>query len=422
MSSGCDADELVVWVKSSAIPLSRFPFNRTPVSPRINPMIYLDNNATTQPDSAVRDAMLPFLSNHYGNPSSTHRFGQESRQAIEEARVQIARLVGCETREIIFTSGGTESDNAAVMGLLAARAPRKLIVSSAVEHSAIREPLTSLAKTGFEIQRISVNQQGELAIDQLEQILASRGGETALVTIMWANNETGVLFDISAIGALCRKQGVPFHVDAVQAVGKVPVNLRGVPIDLMSISAHKFHGPKGAGALVVRRGTRWQPWIRGGPQELDRRGGTENVPGVVGMGRAAQLAASALADDATWPRVTAMRDRLEAGILEKVSDTHLIGTPNARVPNTANIAFAGLEAEAILLLLSEHDICASAGAACSSGSLEPSPILRAMGVDDKIGHGAVRFSLSRFNTDAEIAETLDILPRIIARLRQTLPV
>ena len=385
-------------------------------------MIYLDNNATTMVDPLVRAAMLPFLAEHYGNPSSTHRFGQESRQAVEEARVRMAGLIGCDAREIVFTSGGTESDNAAIMGLLAARAPRKVIVISAVEHSAVREPVAGLTKLGFMVERIGVRADGALALDQLEEFLGRRAGDIALASIMWANNETGVIFNVHAIAGLCRKHAVPLHVDGVQAVGKIPVRVREAGMDLMSVSAHKFHGPKGMGALYVRRGVRWQPWVRGGPQERDRRGGTENVAGIAGMGAAAELAAGALADGLTSPRIAALRDRLQQGLLERVPEAHLIGGPESRAPNTANIGFAGLEAEAILLLLSEREICASAGAACSSGSLEPSPVLRAMGVEDRIGHGAVRWSLSRFTTEAEIDTVLEVVPGIIAHLRATLPV
>jgi cysteine desulfurase len=390
-------------------------------------MIYLDNNATTTLHPAARDAMLPFLTAHYGNPSSTHRFGQESRQAIEHARHGLARLLGCDVRELVFTSGGTEADNAAIHGLLAARTPRKHIVTSSVEHSAVREPVAALAKSGYTVHTIPVNTTGALDLDVLETTLGAHAADIALVTIMWANNETGILFDVRSVGERCRRHGIPFHVDAVQAVGKIPFALRDLPIDLLSLSAHKFHGPKGTGALYVRRAVRWQPWQRGGPQERDRRGGTENVPAIVGMGAAAELAAAALADNATWPRVAALRDRLERGILERIPDAHVLGGPGGkgqaaqRLPNTTNIAFAGLEAEAILLLLSELDICASAGAACSSGSLEPSPVLRAMGIPDPIAHGAIRFSLSRFTTDDEISATLDTLPPIINRLRETLP-
>lgn len=385
-------------------------------------MIYLDNNATTMVDPRVREAMLPFLGERYGNPSSTHRFGQEARQAVEEARVRVAELVGCDPKELVFTSGGTESDNAALMGLLAARAPRKVILTSTVEHSAIREPVAGLKKMGYEVEAITVNSEGAVDLNQLGDVISRRAADVALCSFMWANNETGVLFDIHAIGGLCRAKGIPLHVDGVQAVGKMAMNVRNLPVDLLSMSGHKFHGPKGVGALYVRRGARWQPWVRGGPQERDRRGGTENVAGIVGMGVAAELAQGALEDGATWPRIAALRDRLEQGILQRVPETHVIGNPATRVGNTANIAFAGLEAEAILLLLSERDICASAGAACSSGSLEPSPVLRAMGVDDRIGHGAVRFSLSRFTTAAEIDKVLEILPGVIAHLRATLPV
>jgi cysteine desulfurase len=385
-------------------------------------MIYLDNNATTMVDPQVRDAMWPFLTERYANPSSTHRFGQSVRQAVEQARVQVATLVGCDPRALIFTSGGTESDNAALMGLLAVRAPRKLIVTSTIEHSAVRESVAALTKLGFAAERVGVNQSGNLHMEALETLLAGRATEIALVSIMWANNETGVILDVRAAGDLCRHYGVPLHVDAVQAVGKFALQVREWPVDLLSLSAHKFHGPKGIGALYVRRGVRWQPWVRGGPQERDRRGGTENVAGIVGMGAAAELAGRFLADGATERRVAALRDRLESGILERIPDAHVIGGNGRRVANTTNIAFTGLEAEAILLLLSERDICASAGAACSSGSLEPSPVLRAMGVEDRIGHGAVRWSLSRFTTEAEIDTVLEILPGIIARLRQTLPV
>jgi cysteine desulfurase len=384
-------------------------------------MIYLDNNATTMVDPLVREAMLSFLSERYANPSSTHRFGQSVRQAVEEARVRTATLVGCEPRELIFTSGGTESDNAAIMGLLAARAPRKLIVTSTIEHSAVREPVAALAKLGFAVEFIGVNRDGMLQIEALETLLVKRAAEVALVSVMWANNETGVILDIRAVGELCRKHGVPLHVDGVQAMGKFALDVRHWPVDLMSVSAHKFHGPKGIGALYVRRGVRWQPWIRGGPQERDRRGGTENVGGIIGMGAAAELAKRHLDDGVTERRMAGLRDRLESGILTRIPDAQVIGG-GPRVANTTNISFPGLEAEAILLLLSERDICASAGAACSSGSLEPSPVLRAMGIEERVGHGAVRWSLSRFTTDAEVDTVLEILPGIIARLRQTLPV
>lgn len=391
-------------------------------------MIYLDNNATTAVDPAVLAAMLPYLQEQYGNPSSMHRFGQEARQAVEKARFELAGLIGCDAKEIIFTSGGTESNNAAIHGLLALRgaagggAGRKTIVTSSVEHSAVREPAQALAKAGYRLLEVGVDEKGTLDLGALEAAL--RDPDVALASIMWANNETGVVFDVAAVGALCRKAGVPLHVDAVQAAGKLPLRVRDLPLDLLSVSGHKFHGPKGIGALYVRRGARWVPWIRGGPQERDRRGGTENVAGIVGMGVAAELARQAVEERHEWPRVAALRDHLEREILTQIPDSYVNGDvpPPWRLANTTNIGFAGLEAEAILLLLSERSICASAGAACSSGSLEPSHVLRAMHLPERIAHGAVRFSLSRRTTEAEVEEALAELPGIIARLRATLPV
>jgi cysteine desulfurase len=387
-------------------------------------MIYLDNNATTAVDPRVREAMLPYLGELYGNPSSAHRFGQQACQAVERSRHQLAALLGCEARELIFTSGGTESDNAAIQGVLAARPDKKTIVTSAVEHSAVRELLHFLARKGWNVLEVPVDSLGHLDLVALAAALANP--DVAVASVMWANNETGVLSDIAAVSALARQHGVPLHVDGVQAVGKIPLDLAQEThhVDFLSVSAHKFHGPKGVGALYVRRNTRWSPFVHGGPQERDRRGGTENVPGIVGLGAAAELAAEALQDGITWPRIAALRDRFETEVLRRIPDSHINGdsSAGARVANTTNIGFAGLEAEAILLLLSEQDICASAGAACSSGSLEPSPILRAMHLPERIAHGALRFSLSRFTTDAEISQVLEVLPPVIARLRAVLPV
>lgn len=387
-------------------------------------MIYLDNNATTQPDPPVVAAMTECLTANYGNPSSTHRFGQEARQAVEQARYQVAQLLNCTPRELVFTSGGTEADNAAILGILATRPDAKTIVTSAVEHSAVRQPLEALAKRGYQIVTVGVDTLGRLEMGALELVLGDPA--IALVSIMWANNETGVIFDSAAIGALTRRYKVPLHVDGVQAAGKLPIDLLGIhkDIDLLSISGHKFHGPKGVGALFVRRGVNWSPLLRGGPQERDRRGGTENVAGIVGMGKAAELARVELAagGGGSRGRITALRDRLERGILERVADSQVIGDPGQRVDNTTNIAFAALEAEAILLLLSERELCASAGAACSSGSLEPSAVLRAMHLPERIAHGAIRFSLSHNTTESEIDQALEIIPAVIARLRQVLPV
>ncbi len=379
-------------------------------------VIYLDNNATTRPDPEVVEAMLSPLREWYGNPSSVHRFGQRARQAIDEARGRVARLIGAAESELLFTGGGTEAVNTAIRGLLGARSPRRRVVTTAVEHSATRELCQQLAKEGIEVVEIAVDRDGRLDLDALRDAV---NDETALVTAMWANNETGVLFPVDRIAAICKPHRVPFHCDGTQAVGKIPVNVAEAGIDAMSLASHKFHGPKGVGALFARRGLRLRALVIGGPQERGRRGGTENVPGIIGMGRAAELAMEQLPEGS---RIAQLRDRLEREILSRIDDAHVNGAIDARLPNTTNIGFARLEAEAILLLLSEQGICASAGAACSSGSLEPSHVLRAMGIDERIAHGAVRFSLSRFTTEGEIDRTLESLPAIIARLRSVLPV
>lgn len=374
-------------------------------------LVYLDNNATTQPAPEVVGAMLPYLTEYWGNPSSVHRFGQRSRQAIDEARGQTGDLLGCSEAELIFTSGGTESINTAVRGLLAARSPRKRIVISVVEHSASRELCKQLGREGAEIIEIAVDARGNLDMDRLHSVLDD---SVALVSIMWVNNETGVIFPVEEIGNLCRRGRVPFHCDGTQAVGKLPIDLQTMPVDVMSFAAHKFHGPKGVGGLFARRGMRFRPLLIGGPQERGRRGGTENVPGIVGMGKACELAKASLGE---MVDVGAKRDRLERSITEMIADSHVIGRSDKRVANTSNIGFARLEAEAILLLLSEQNICASAGSACSSGSLEPSPVLLAMRVDEKIAHGAIRFSLSRYTSDEEIDRVLEVLPGVIGKLR-----
>lgn len=383
---------------------------------RVMEVVYLDNNATTKPAPQVVDAMVPYLIEWYGNPSSVHRFGQRARRTIDEARAQVAGAVGCAESELLFTGGGTEAINTTIRGLLAARAPRRRIVTSAVEHSATRELCAQLAKEGAEIVEIPVDREGTLDLDRL---CASVDEQTALVTLLWANNETGVLFPVDRVAEICRSARVPFHCDGTQAVGKIPVDVKAVGVDAMSFAAHKFHGPKGVGAIFVRRGVRIRPLIIGGPQERSRRGGTENVPGIVGMGTAAELAVKSLAE---MSRVAELRDRLEQQILAAIDDTHVNGRTDQRLPNTTNIGFARLEAEAILLLLSEQGICASAGAACSSGSLEPSHVLRAMAIDDRIAHGAIRFSLSRYTTPDEIDRTMQVLPGVIGRLRSVLPV
>jgi cysteine desulfurase len=377
---------------------------------------YLDNNATTRPSPEVIAVMLPYFEEFYGNPSSTHRFGQRARQAIDEARGHVASLLGSTESEIAFTGGGTESVNTLIRGILGSRSPRRKIITSTIEHSATRELCAQLGREGCEIIQIDVDHGGRLDLPALASALAD---DIALVSIMWANNETGVILQIPEIADLCKHFRVPLHTDATQAIGKIPVNVMDAKIDAMSFAAHKFHGPKGVAGMFIRRGIRVRPLLIGGPQERNRRGGTENVPGIVGMGKAAEQAGQSLR---LMHRVASLRDRLERGILDTITEASVNGSTEHRLPNTTNIGFARLEAEAILILLSEMGICASAGAACSSGSLEPSPILQAMKIDPKIAHGSVRFSLSRYTTDPEIDFTLRSLPAIIDRLRKVLPV
>jgi cysteine desulfurase len=378
--------------------------------------IYLDHNATTPLPPEVLAAMMPYLTNLYGNPSSTHRMGQAARAAVDKAREQMAALLGCGPERVSFTGGGTEAVNTAIRGLLAARAPRRRIVTSTVEHSAVRELCRALEAEGVEVVRIHVNQPGELDVAALT---AAVDDQTAVVSLIWANNETGVLFPIEQVAELCSARGVPLHVDATQVVGKLPVDLGKLPIDALSAAPHKFHGPKGVGVLYLRRGVRIRPLILGGPQEHQRRAGTENVPAIVGAGQAAEMARAHLPE---MPAVAARRDRFEAAVLERIADTAINGRRDARVPNTTNISFRALQSEAILISLSEQGVCVSAGSACSSGSLEPSFVLKAMGIDPAWAFGAIRFSLSRYTTDAELDQVLALLPPTIARLRRALPV
>lgn len=378
-------------------------------------LVYLDNNATTRPAPEVVDAMVRYLTSEWGNPSSVHCLGQAARAAIDDARAQIARLVGCRDFEITFTGGGTEATNCGLRGLYRIRRPRTRVVTTTVEHSATRALCRVLAEEGAEIVQVGVDELGRLDMDALDEAVNE---DTAFVTTLWANNETGVLFNAAAIAEICKAHKVPYHCDATQAIGKIPANFAELGIDCATLAAHKFHGPKGVGALFVRRGLRIPSFVVGGPQERERRGGTENVPGIVGMGEAARVALEHLGE---MPRVAEMRDDLERRILETIPDTRVNGDTENRLPNTTSIGFAPLEAEAILLMLSEQNICASAGSACSSGSLEASPVLRAMKVPESYGHGSLRFSLSRYTTPAEIDRTIQVLPGIISRLRAITP-
>jgi len=383
--------------------------------------IYLDSNATTEPAPEVVDAVARAMRDAWANPSSLHRAGGEAKRAVELARESVARLIGCQERELVFTSGGTEGANLAIRGSLEHAAEsdprRRVLVTAKFEHSAVRELAQQLEKRGTEVVWIRGRPDGSGVpdLDELAALLGARSDEIALVSLMWANNETGAVTDIARAGAICREHGARFHTDATQWIGKMPTDLAALQVDLASFAAHKFHGPKGVGALYVRRGVRVARQPFGGPQERDRRGGTENVPGIVGMGVAADLAAAWLATGER-DRLAAERDRLERAI---VSATGAIvnGAEAPRLWNTTNLGFSRLEAEAILLLLSERGVAASAGAACSSGSLDPSPVLLAMGVRPEVAHGSIRLSLGRDTTATEIDAATTALVESIARLR-----
>lgn len=379
-------------------------------------VVYLDNNATTQSAPEVVDAMLPFFSTYYGNASSIHTFGGQVHGAIEEARCQLAGLLNAEPDEIIFTSCGTESDNAAILSALENDVRRRQVVVSRVEHPAVLGMCKKLHERGYHIEYCPVNNRGQLCMDAL---CAMVNPETALVSVMWANNEVGNIYPVFEIAEIAHAQGALFHTDAVQAVGKVPIDLKASTIDFLSLSGHKLHAPKGIGALYVRRRSKFHPFMIGGHQESGRRAGTENVPGIVALGAAARLAARHLEEEQT--RVAALRDRLESGILQNCPDARVNGNPRSRLPNTTNISFSFIEGESILLHLNRFDIAASSGSACTSGSLEPSHVLRAMGIPEISLHGSVRFSLSRYTTDAEVDHVLSALPPIVRELRAISP-
>ncbi len=378
--------------------------------------IYFDNNATSKVADEVLEEIKPFFSELYGNPSSMHTFGGQVGIRIRKAREQVASLLGCEPGEIIFTGCGTESDNTAITGTLAAVPNRRKIITSRVEHPAVLAVCREMENRGYTLVEIGVDRQGRLDLDELEKQIDD---DTALVTIMYANNETGTIFPVDKIAEMVTSKGVVFHTDAVQAVGKIPLNLSKSKFDLLSISGHKLHAPKGIGVLYVRKGTRLTPFMLGGHQEGGRRAGTENVPGIIGLGKACELAAREFAAENT--KVKYLRDKLEKGLLESCSDSFVNGDIKNRLPNTANISFEYIEGEAILLMLDKFGICASSGSACTSGSLEPSHVLRAMGVPFTAAHGSIRFSLSRYNTEDEVDYTIEKMPAIISRLRELSP-
>lgn len=379
-------------------------------------IIYLDNNATTCVAPEVFEAMTPYLTEFYGNPSSIHRFGGQLAAKVEEARAQLGALIGAQNSEIIFTSCGTESDTTAIRSALSICPKRKKVVISKVEHPAVLNLGKELERNGYKVSIIPVDAKGRLDMDRAREMIDS---ETAVVSVMWANNETGNIQPVIELGELARKNGALFHTDAVQAVGKVPMNLAELPIDMLSLSGHKFHAPKGIGALYVKRGVRFHPYIIGGHQEHGRRAGTENLASIVGLGKAAELALANIGHENT--AVRALRDKLEQGVLASIPSVRINGDVEHRLPNTANISFEYIEGESILMLLDMHNICASSGSACTTGSLEPSHVLRAMGVPYTAAHGSIRFSFSRYNTEAEVDRVLEVLPPVIARLREISP-
>ncbi len=379
-------------------------------------IIYLDNNATTEVAKEVLEAMLPYFRDLYGNPSSMHSFGGQVAQQIREAREQVAVLIGALPDEVIFTSCGTESDNAAIRSALATRPDKKHIVTSRVEHPAIRALCAHLATQGYRVTELPVDKNGVLDLENLEKSMTP---DTAVVSLMWGNNETGVIFPVKEAAQMAHERGILFHTDAVQAAGKIPINMKKNAIDMLSISGHKLHAPKGIGILYIRRGTKFSPFLIGGHQERERRGGTENTPSIIGLGKACELAAKNMEKENTY--VKRLRDKLEKQILTKIPQSRVNGDTTTRLPNTTNISFEYVEGEAILLLMNEHGICASSGSACTSGSLQPSHVLRAMGVPFTMAHGSIRFSLSIYNTEKEIDFVIDKMPAIIERLRGMSP-
>jgi cysteine desulfurase len=378
--------------------------------------VYVDNNATTKVAPEVLEVMLPYFSEYYGNPSSMHFFGGQVQKKVDEARAKVADFLGAEPSEIVFTSCGTESDNAAILGTLDSYPEKRHLITTRVEHPAVGNVSTYLGRKGYRVTELSVDREGRLDLDELRESLTD---ETTLVTIMYANNETGVIFPIEEIGEIVKARGIPFHTDAVQAAGKIPLNMKKSKLDLLSISGHKLHAPKGIGVLYIQKGTRFSPFLIGGHQEKGRRGGTENVPYIIGLGKACELAKKHLDEENT--RINTLRDYLEAKLLEKIPNTLVNGDRVHRLPNTVSVSFEYVEGESILLLLSDLGICASSGSACTSGSLEPSHVLRAMGVPFTAAHGSIRFSLSIYNTEEEMDYIIEHLPPIIQRLRDISP-
>jgi cysteine desulfurase len=382
-------------------------------------IVYMDNNATTMVAPEVVDAMLPYLSTFYGNPSSMHNFGGLVGKDVLKAREKIANLIGASSEEITFTSCGTESDSTAILSALRTFPEKRHIITTRVEHPAVKslcENLETLTGHKYKVTRLKVDAEGMIDLAEYEAALTD---DTAIISIMWANNETGNIYPVEKMAMMAMQRGILFHTDAVQAVGKIPIDLKTLDIDFLSLSGHKLHGPKGVGVLYIKRGTHFVPFLTGGHQEHGRRGGTENVASIIGLGRACELAAEKMEEENS--RVKLLRDKLEEGLLSAVPESRLNGHKTDRLPNTSNISFEYVEGESILLHMNEHKICASSGSACTSGSLEPSHVLRAMGVPFTAAHGSIRFSLSTYNSEEEIDYIIEKMPPIIELLRKMSP-
>jgi cysteine desulfurase len=381
-----------------------------------NQIIYLDNNSSTRIDPEVLEEMMPFLTERYGNPSGSHRFGAQVKDATKLAHERMAALLGCEPAEVVFTSCGTESDNTALHSALQMTPARRHIVTTAVEHNAVLNYCQAAAKNGCDVTIVEVDEEGNLDVAEIEQAIRP---DTAVVSVMWANNETGVIFPLEEISAVCREKGVVFHTDAVQAVGKTKINLAEQSFQFLALSGHKLHAPKGVGALYVNRNSKFHPLVIGGPQENGRRAGTDNVASIVGLGKAAEIAASTLEEENT--QVRALRDRFETELRAQLDDVVINGDAENRLPNTSNLAFLGVDAQAILIKLDQAGICCSLGSSCTTGAVEPSHVLRAMHMTNERARSSLRFSFGRYNTEAELDRVLEILPRIVNTLRQLSP-
>jgi cysteine desulfurase len=376
-------------------------------------IIYLDNNSSTRMDPEVLEEMMPFLTSRYGNPSGSHRFGAQVKQALNLAHERVAALLGCQPNEVIFTSGGTESDNTALHSALQMSPDRRHIVTTSVEHNAVLNCCEALVRRGCSTTIVPVDEQGHLDLEELEQAIRP---ETAVVSVMWANNETGVIHPLQEVARICRSKGVFIHTDAVQAVGKMPIDLDVLPLHFLSLSGHKLHASKGVGALYVNRKARFQPLIVGGPQEGGRRAGTDNVASVVGLGKAAELTQATMEEETS--RIRAMRDRFENTLQDALEKVEVNGDPAMRLPNTSNLAFLGVDAQAILLKLDQEGVCCSLGSSCTTGAIEPSHVLRAMHMPTERARSSLRFSFGRYNTEAELDKVLEIIPRVVRKLRQ----